>query len=235
MSIPHQIHSHQKFNGVPGPSSPVQPPAVCSQLSLQQQSATVIRRVSNQSFLRLFLCSLEYLSSFESFTSVSGGDNKISVGEVTEDEIKTPFVNWNSYLLFAQGSDSHLQGNSFFSIWVDDWHSLQSNIRDSSIPPFSDTAVSAPGGRPADGPKDSGGNSLSHNLCNETDVDTVESLPFIGPGTVVTAVPCCAPPKTVSLAKALYGHLDIASGSRRFVCARLPRLLQPSKWTSPLL
>jgi hypothetical protein len=34
VSIPHQIHSHQKINGVPGPSSPVQPPAVCSQPSL---------------------------------------------------------------------------------------------------------------------------------------------------------------------------------------------------------
>jgi hypothetical protein len=133
----------------------------------------VIRRVSNQSFLWLFFCSPEYLSSFESFTSVSGVENKILVDKVTEDEIKTPFVNWNSYLFFAQGSDSQSQGNSFFSIWVDDWHSLQSNIRDSSVPPFSDTAVSAPRGRPADGPEDSGGNSLSHNLWNETDVDTV--------------------------------------------------------------
>jgi hypothetical protein len=65
------------------------------------------------------------------------------------------------------------------------------------------------GGRPAVGPKNLGGNSLGHNLCDKTDVDFVESLPFIRLGTVVTAVLCGAPPRTVSLAKALYGHPNI--------------------------
>jgi hypothetical protein len=116
--------------------------------------------------------------------SVTGDDDKILVGEVTGKEIKSPFGDWNSYLVFTQGADSQLQGSSLSSIWVDNWHSLQSNGVDSSVPPSSVAVVGTPGGRPADGPKDLGGYSLGHNLCNKTDIDPVESLPFIEPSTV---------------------------------------------------
>ncbi len=203
VSITHWFHPHKQFKGIPGLSSLVQPPALRSQPSPQQRSVTANRRVSIQAFLWLFLHSPEYLSSSESYTSVSGDNNKILVGEVTDKEIKTPFGDWNSYLFFTQGADSQLQGNSLSSIWVDDWRSLQSNNGDSSVPLSSVAVVGTPGGWPVDGPKDSGRNSLGHNLCNKTDVDPIESLPFIGPGTVFTAIPHCAPPRTVSLATAL--------------------------------
>ncbi len=111
--------------------------------------------------------------------------------------------------------------NSLSSIQVDDWHSLQSNGGDSSVCLSSVTAEGTLGCKPVVGPKDLGGNSLGHNLCNKTDVVYVEFLPFIGLGTIVTAVPRHAPPRTVSLSKSLYGHLDICI---RFptICARTP-------------
>ncbi len=104
---------------------------------------------------------------------------------------------------------------------MDDWHSLQSSGGGSSVPPSSVSAVGALGGRPAVGPNDSGGNSSSHDLCNKTDVDYVESLSFIRPGTVVTAVPHRASPRTVSLAKASYGHPNICIRLST-ICARMP-------------
>jgi hypothetical protein len=207
--ISHRFHPHKQLKGILGLSSPVQPLAVCSQPYPQQWLATANRRVSVQSFLRLFLHSPEYLSSSVSFTSVSGDNNEILVGEVTDKEIKTPFGDWNSYLVLAQGVDSQSQGNSLSSIQVEDWRSIQSNSGDSSVPLSSVAAVGAPGGRSADGLKDSGGSSLGHNLCNKTHVDPIESLPFIGLGTVVTAIPHCALSRTVSSVKASYGHLDI--------------------------
>ncbi len=47
--------------------------------------------MSAQSFLRFPLCSPEDLSSSESSTSSPGDDDKILVGKVTNDKIKTPF------------------------------------------------------------------------------------------------------------------------------------------------
>jgi hypothetical protein len=47
--------------------------------------------VSIQYFLWFPLCSPEDLSSSESSTSSSGDNNEMLVGEVTNDEIKTPF------------------------------------------------------------------------------------------------------------------------------------------------
>jgi hypothetical protein len=58
---------------------------------LQQQSATANKRVSVQSFFQIFLHSPEDFSSSKSSTSVSGDDDKILVGKVSNDEIKTPF------------------------------------------------------------------------------------------------------------------------------------------------
>jgi hypothetical protein len=128
---------------------------------------------------------------------------------------------WNSYLFFTQGVDSQLPKSSLSSIQVNNWCSLQSNGRDSSVPPSSVAAVGALGGRPAVGPKDLGGNSLGHNLCNKTDDDSAECLPFIGLGTVVTAILHCAPPRIVSLVKPSYGHPGICI---RFltICACTP-------------
>jgi hypothetical protein len=90
--------------------------ALLSQPSPQQQSATANRRLSIQSLLWFFLHSPVDISSSKSSTSVSGDDNKILVGKVTDDEIKTPFGDWNSYLFFAQGVDSQLLENSLSSI-----------------------------------------------------------------------------------------------------------------------
>ncbi len=67
-------------------------------------------------------------------------------------------------------------------------------------------AECALGCRPAVRPKDSDSNSLGHDMCNKTDVDSVESIPFIGLDTVVTAASHCASPRKVSLAKSLSGH-----------------------------
>ncbi len=87
VSISHQFQPHR----IPGLSSPVQPLAGCSQPSPQQQSATANKRVSVQSFLWFLFHSPKDLSSSESSTSVSGEDDEILLGKVTDDEIKTPF------------------------------------------------------------------------------------------------------------------------------------------------
>ncbi len=70
-------------------------------------------------------------------------------------------------------------------------------------------AECALGCRPAVGPEDLDGNNLRHNLCKKTDIDSVESFPFIESGTVVTAASRHAPPRKVSLAKFLSGHPNI--------------------------
>jgi hypothetical protein len=65
--------------------------------------------------------------------------------------------------------------------------------------------------RPAVGPKDSDGNSLGHNLCNKTDVDSIESPPLIGPGTIATDVSCRTSLRKISLAKSSSGHPNIGT------------------------
>jgi hypothetical protein len=65
------------------------------------------------------------------------------------------------------------------------------------------------GGRPAVGPKEMNGKCLGHNLCNTTDVDSVESPPLVGLGTVATGTSHHAPPRKVTLAKSLSGHPNI--------------------------
>ncbi len=80
-----------------------------------------------------------------------------------------------------------------------------------SVLPSSVVAECALGCRPAVGPKDLDGNSLGHDLCNKTNVDSVQSFPFIGPGTVVTAASHCAPPRKVSSAKFSSGHPNICT------------------------
>jgi hypothetical protein len=67
------------------------------------------------------------------------------------------------------------------------------------------------GGRPAVGPKEMDGKLLGYNLCNKTDVDSIKSLPLVGPGAVVTGTSCCAPPRKVTSAKSLSGHPNICT------------------------
>jgi hypothetical protein len=65
------------------------------------------------------------------------------------------------------------------------------------------------GGRPAVGPKERDGKLLGHNLCNKTDIDSIESLLLVGPGTVATGTSRRAPPRKVTLARSSSGHPDI--------------------------
>ncbi len=82
----------KKVQGITGSPSSGHPPAVCSQQSPQQKTATLNKRVSNQSPLRSPLRSPENLSSSESSTSSSGDDDEMLVGKDTNNKIKTPFV-----------------------------------------------------------------------------------------------------------------------------------------------
>jgi hypothetical protein len=93
VSVSHHFHPHKKCKGILGSPSPVQPPPVFPQPSPQQKTVTMNKRVSTQSFLRFPLCSPEDLSSSESSTSSSGDKDKILLGKVTNDKIKTPFIN----------------------------------------------------------------------------------------------------------------------------------------------
>jgi hypothetical protein len=67
------------------------------------------------------------------------------------------------------------------------------------------------GGRPAVGSKETDGKLLGHNLCNKTEVDSIASLPLVGPGTVATGTSCCTPPRKVTSAKSSSGHPDICT------------------------
>jgi hypothetical protein len=118
---------------------------------------------------------------------------------------------WNSYLPFAHLADSQSLDNPSSFIQLDDWRSLIFNGGDLSALPSSVVAECALGYRPAVGPKELDGNSLGNNLCNKTDVDSIESPPLIGPGTVVTAASHCPSPRKVSLAKSLSGHPNICT------------------------
>jgi hypothetical protein len=77
--------------------------------------------------------------------------------------------------------------------------------------PSSVDAECALGCRPAVGTKELDGNSLGHNLCNKTDLDSVEALLRIGPGTVATASSLCASTRKNSLTKSSSGHPDICT------------------------
>jgi hypothetical protein len=88
---PHS-HSHKKCKGITGSPSSVHPPAVCSQMSLQQKTATANKRVSVQCHLQPPLRSPGNFSSSESSTFSSGDNNKMLVGKDTKDKIETPFV-----------------------------------------------------------------------------------------------------------------------------------------------
>ena len=59
------------------------------------------------------------------------------------------------------------------------------------------------------GPKEMEGKLLGRNLCNKTDVDSVEFPPLVGPGTVATGTSRCAPPRKVTSAKSSSGHPNI--------------------------
>jgi hypothetical protein len=61
------------------------------------------------------------------------------------------------------------------------------------------------------GPKEMEGKLLGRNLCNKTDVDSVEFPPLVGPGTVATGASHCAPPMKVTLVKSLSGHPNICT------------------------
>jgi hypothetical protein len=118
---------------------------------------------------------------------------------------------WNSYLPFTHWADSQLLENPSSNIQLDDWHSLKSDGRNlSTLPSFLD-AECALACRPAVGPEDSDSNFLGHNLCNKTDVESIESPPLIGPGTVASAAAHCASPMKMFTAKTLPGHPDICT------------------------
>ncbi len=116
---------------------------------------------------------------------------------------------WNSYLPFAHWVDTQSLEYPSSSIQLDNWRSLKSDGGDLSALPSLGDAKHAVGGRPAVGPKEMDGKLLGHNLCNKTDVDSIESLPLVGPGTVATGASRCAPPRRVTLAKSLSGHSNI--------------------------
>jgi hypothetical protein len=60
-------------------------------------------------------------------------------------------------------------------------------------------------------PKDLDGDYLGHNLCNKTDVDSIESPPLIGLGTVATADSHHIFPRKISSAKSLPGQPNICT------------------------
>jgi hypothetical protein len=72
-------------------------------------------------------------------------------------------------------------------------------------------AECALGCRPAVGLEEMDSNLLGHNLCNKTDVDSIEYPPLVGPGTIATAASRGASPRKVSLTKTLSGHPNICT------------------------
>jgi hypothetical protein len=128
---------------------------------------------------------------------------------------------WNSHLPFAHWVDTQLLENPSSAIQLDNWHSLKSDGRDSSaLPSFLD-AKRALDCRPAVRHKRLDDNFLGHNLFNKTDIDSIESPPLIGPGTVATATARCTSLRKNSLAKTSSRHPDIHTMFPT-MCAHIP-------------
>ncbi len=117
--------------------------------------------------------------------------------------------NWNSYLPFPHWADSQALESPSSYIRLVTWRSLKSNGGDLSPFPSSGNSERALGSRPAVGPKEMHNKLLGHNLCNKTDVDSIEFPPLVGLGTVATAASRPTFPRKVSLVKSSSGQPNI--------------------------